>query len=340
MLRLAIMSSLWGTVASLAPSPIRTLRNTPPVKRDLSIAVCITGALEQNEAIIQTATNLKEVLLEPVASIASRLDVFVSVAEEQIDDGIWRAMEQWHPVRMMLYLSEPSEIVNEISKLGRQPPAGVAENGEVQAWAMDQEESLLLHRYQWNTCWERIEEEEGAVGISYDFVVRTRPDLLLDPAAVHPEAWSLWAYPEALSARGLCRCDDPHFSPDKGAQGAPVDEALVAAPRQVAARLMTMWDRLVTDGNYSWQYALDHVAKRCDHYRTQRDYFDCVTDADLAYAGYSLGGIKELSPPAEVSRKITIDECSVFFGGGGWTLFHSLPDEEQLCLGISHPIAH
>lgn len=283
---------------------------------------------------MQTSKNMNTVLLHPLATASRHLDVFVSVTAGHANVSMWRALESWRPVRMTVYIKEPSDIHDQIRKVSANSPASLTAEGDVLPWARQKEEEMLLRRFRWKACWQNILEEERSTGTQYDFVLAVNPDLLLDPVAIHPDTWELWRRPQSSTARGLCKCGDAVANANVSTADAPVEEALLVAPRRVAERFMTSWDRLVQDVGDD-RYSPNAVAQNCTNYKGREDYFPCLTAADLHYGGFGIQTIDELTPPEFHTPSADVEGCSVSFSKGGWLLFRSLPPEVQRCFGAA-----
>jgi hypothetical protein len=201
------------------------------------IAVCLTGMIDQSFS--ETVENLRESLVSRLEQVGN-VDLFFSVKTDpdlpdgKLDSASRAAVDQLRPRKTNIYDQAGASAYERDPGKGA-CPSGVCSQYVAVAW---------LQRSQWRACWTFIEEAETADGTPYDFVVRTRPDLLYDSARFRPHEWGLWRDPTNSTGHGtgvaLCKCVDVGFL-DKPSEWpvAPIIDVFYAAPRAIAAVIIT-----------------------------------------------------------------------------------------------------
>lgn len=119
----------------------------------------------------------------------------------------------------------------------------------------------------------------------YDFVIRTRPDVLYNAVDVAPNTWPLWNDRKRNSASGFVKCDHDHLG--EPGMKLPVRDVLFVGPRRVAKIFMTTWSRreMFLPG------AQMKMFNDCWMYQDERDAFECLTIVDLRSHGFDMEAI-------------------------------------------------
>jgi hypothetical protein len=266
------------------------------------MAICVTGRITNTFA--QTASNFRDVFLQ---SLAPRFDydIFFHVkADTEILNSMTKAMlESLHPKSLSIYSEmEP-------------PVAGWDTHWAFIAW---------LQRHQWQGCWDKVLEVERQQLVAYDFVVRTRPDLLYDAAYYKPDMWS-FLQPGA-SGWAACKCHHDWLrNPWKYAID-PIIDAFMVAPRNVAAILMTTWsrrERIKPEIFSAW--ARNNA---CFQRRIDGDLHECLTSYDLQSHGFGLHLIPTQDYMGAWAQKrythVHFGQCDITKVGdvNGWFIYH------------------
>jgi len=199
------------------------------------IAVCITGSIDSNFSL--TATNLETALLRPLRQVGDT-DLFFHVKNKTaLDTAAMATLDSLEPQVLSMYShDEPLPSETTCSTAGDPNDSDPGNYRLRSAW---------LQHYQWLGCWQLVEAKEREAGVRYDFLVRTRPDLLYDERMFRPEEWSLWANGgEGDQAETMCKCSATFVHEQTSfMHGAPIFDIFIAAPRRVAQVLMTTWSR-------------------------------------------------------------------------------------------------
>jgi hypothetical protein len=268
-----------------------------------NVALCITGRVP--ESFSRTAANLKSVLIDKMRHI-SNVHVFIHVKGKP-SDHITHAMQSLQPVRANVYSQEEPFYNTEW-------PGG--------SWAV-YTTSAWTQRYQWQQCWDMITSSERALSMQYDFVIRTRPDLLYSPTAFAPDGWRLW-HAKAERKRvgyGVCKCRRTDMV--NGSEKFPVQDVFFVGPRDAAAIFMTTWERR--------HNITKTQLRKCWMYYDIRDYWECVTVADLAEHGFEIEAIPEISSLRnEAFSKWAFGACEM--PAQPWFITHHLPRQDQACI--------
>jgi len=253
------------------------------------IAACMTGLLRSNFPIV--VKGYKE-LFDGVRKVG-QLDVFVHLKEtkmpkDALSDAM-RALAELKPLAMLIHTIDATLSKDVMMK-----------NFDPKIWRQ---------QVQYQRCWSLIENSEVMLGKVYDFVIRTRADLLFSPA-FKAQSWSLWRSSEFdRTAYGICKPRSAEHV--KRIHGTPVHDVFFVARRPLAKIFMTTWLRRKN-------FTLGIVARHCWMFGDGRDYAECLSVTDLAFHGFRTRAIPQLNPLC-VAQPWRVGSCtfsSVFWFSG------------------------
>lgn len=283
------------------------------------IAICMTGRIDNTVA--QTVSNTRSALIVPLERVAE-VAIFIYVKGRNLSLTARSALSGLAPRALDIYEEE-------------EPPGPQG----WRKWAF----VAWLQRYQWQGCWEQVERAEHARSRLYEFVVRTRLDLLFDATRFRPDEWALWGHGDGRSGQALCKCHLDFLTNPSAFPAEPIIDAFMVAPRRVAAVFMTTWTRRTLLGKAElrvWSTRA-HCARRGD-----QDLHECLTLYDLSNHGFNLSLVPEMqSLQAYHQHKWTHvyfqdGQCEDVLSGSvdGWTIYHRLSSHARSrCNAISPP---
>jgi hypothetical protein len=329
--------SLTALVLVSIPSPVAVALHLEQVNpQKPSVAICITGTV--SGTFSRTAANLKSVLVDNLQK-DSDAHVFIYVkCKGTPNEQITYAVESLQPMETVVYSEEEPFYKTEwpgsgTSHMVHREMGSTVPAIERYQWLngfngteMGYLQSAWIQRYQWLKCWDMVVSSESRLSRQYDFVLRTRPDLLFSPIDFVPSDWGLWhANAERKkTAYGVCKCRRADLV--DGFPTFPVQDVFFVGRRDAAALFMTTWTRREN-------ITKTHIRK-CWMYYDIRDYFECVTVADLAQHGYSIEAIPEISSLKDQrSHRWAFEACQL--PAAPWAIFHHLPEKDQHCINQS-----
>lgn len=289
----------------------------PDEPTPMRIALVFTGRVDGRPELHATSQNILAHLITPLRQMpGTTVDIFAHLKTE-LPEEIGHILRAWKPISVELYDEEPlQEFWQTIAGFGFGVDQGAAISASIQ-------------RFQWFQVFQKVVAQERRQGRDYDFIARTRPDVMYNPMVFSPNTWKLWSNLTANTAYGVCKCHRGDLVSDPLVQPAPVQDVFFVAPRAVAGRLMTMWTRMREDKS---SFNADEILglRNCYMGKEHHDYFECLTIVDLKRNGMQMQPIGATLHSMR-NPKVTAS-CAVPFQVGGWQLWKDLTKEEQDCV--------